>query len=133
MKKPSGSNRRFLLVPRSIHLISVDNFQERLFAKRFSEQLQTNGQLRILREAARNADAADARQVAGNGENIAQIHLQRIVRLLADLERRRRRSRRHHRVHLLERLQKIVADERADFLRPQIICVVIAAPSTRAP
>ena len=56
-----------------------------------------------------------------------QIHLQRVVGFLADLERRRRRGRRHNRVHFFKSLQKIVADERADFLRPQIIRVVIAA------
>ena len=60
-------------------------------------------------------------------ENVAQIHLQRVVEFFANLERRRRRGGRDDGIHFFKRLQKIVADERADFLRAQIIRVVIAA------
>ena len=47
-----------------------------------------------------HAHAGDARQAAGNGVNVGQVHGQRIVDLLAQFERRERRDRRHDRIHL---------------------------------
>src|SRR5205814_4387979 len=43
----------------------------------------------------------------------------------AEFERRHRGSRRNQYVHFLERLGKILADQLADFLRAQIISVVV--------
>ena len=51
-------------------LVSMRDFQKRFFAKRFAEQLQADGQLRIFREAARNADATNSREIAGDGEDV---------------------------------------------------------------
>jgi hypothetical protein len=41
----------------------VGQAQHRFLAERRTQQLQADGQLRILREAARQADAAQSRQV----------------------------------------------------------------------
>src|SRR5947209_14691748 len=60
---------RLLFVPLSRLLIRVGDAQDRLFAKRLAQQLEADRQFRRLGEAARNADAANAREVGGDGED----------------------------------------------------------------
>src|ERR1043166_404846 len=119
--------RRLLLVPVSHLLVSVCDFQNRTFAERLAEQLQADWQLRISAESAGQAEAADSREIARDREHIREIHLNRIIALLADFERRRGRCRCHDRINLLESLDEVLANERADFLRAQIKRVVVAA------
>src|SRR6266403_3934910 len=78
-----------------------------------------------LGEAARHTDSTNSGEIRGAGEDIRKIHLQRIVHAFAEFERRHRGSRRNQYVHFLERLGKIPADQLADFLRAQIISVVV--------
>src|SRR6266849_9945653 len=47
------------------------------------------------RLSAGHTHARNARQIAGDGVNVGEIHGQRIVYLFADLKRRERRNRRH--------------------------------------
>ena len=86
-------------------------------AKRGPKNLQPNGQLPV-NLAARHRNSRNPRERACNRINISQIHLQRIVRPLAQLERRHRRSRRHNRIHLRKRLAKVLRNQRPNFLRP---------------
>ena len=64
-------------------------------------------------------------------EDVGQVHLQRVVGLLADLERRRRggRADRSHRPRPT-RLE-ILLDQRAHLLRLQVVGVVVARDSAR--
>jgi nucleotide-binding universal stress UspA family protein len=70
----------------------------RLLVERPADQLQAERQaLRV--EAGRHRDARQARHVHRHGEDVVEIHLDRIgAALLADAERRRRRRRRQDRV-----------------------------------
>src|SRR5262245_16625342 len=117
-------------------LISVRDFQNRFLAERLPEQLQPNRKFRVpsarfqvggRSEAAWDADAANACKVAGNREDVAQIHLQWIIGFFADLECSSRCRRRDNSIDLLERSQEILADERTNFLSAQVIGVVVAA------
>src|SRR6266702_3193690 len=122
-------------MPRAL-FVSVGDLQNGLFAKRFAEQLQAYrkfwGQRSRFRvagrgEAAGNTDPADAGDVRSDGENIGQIHLERVVRFFTDFERRGGRGGRDNGIHVLERFQKILANEGADLLGPQVIGIVVAA------
>ena len=59
--------------------------------------------------------------------DVRQVHRQRVVGLLADLERRRRRRRAHHHVALRERLVEVVLDQPADLQRLEVVGVLVAA------
>src|SRR5581483_7154403 len=71
------------------------------------------------------ADSADAGEIGGDGENVGQVHLQRVGHALAQLERRHRRCRRDNGIDFLERAGEIAANQFAYLLRAQIIGVVI--------
>ena len=78
--------------------------QHRRFVERLADNLQADRQ--AVRQAARHADRRNAGQVDRNRADIVQIHRQRVVDLLADLERRRRRRWPDDDVELLEHLSK---------------------------
>src|SRR3954468_8076849 len=101
-------------------IVSMRNLQNRLFAEWLAEKLQANWQLRILRKSARQAETAYAGEVARNREDVGEIHLHRVVGFFAGFERGRRRGGRDDGIHLLEGFQKILPDQRANFLRAQI-------------
>src|SRR5205814_8261761 len=69
--------------------------------------------------------SANAGEVSGIGEDVGQIHRQRIGRPFAELERRYRRSRRDDRVHFFECFDKVLADEFAHFLSADVVSVVV--------
>ena len=73
-------------------------------------------------------DAGQARHVHRDGEDVLQVHLDRIARaLLADAEGGRRSRGRQHRVDALrEAVLKVLLDQRADLLGAQVIGVVVA-------
>jgi hypothetical protein len=110
-------------------LVSVGYLKNARFVERFAEDLQTDRKLSALfafREPARKADPANARKIGGIGENIGQIHLQRIFGALSNFEGRRRRSRRDEGIDFFECRREIFADQGADFLRAKIVRIVIA-------
>ncbi len=107
--------------------ITLADREQRLFIKRPADQLQAERQsLRVLARGYRNA--RQPRHVHGDGEDVVQIHLDRIgATFLADAKRRRRRRRCQHRVHALgETILEVFLDQGAHLLRPQIISIVIA-------
>ena len=73
-----------------------------------------------------HADRRQAGEVRADGEDVGQIHLQRIGDALAELERRGRAGRHRDDVDPLERVLVVAADERAHLLRLQIVRVVVA-------
>ena len=74
----------------------------------------------------RQAEAGQAGEVHGHGEDVVQVHRHRIGGVLAEPERRRRRGGRQQRVDLLERGVEIVGDAPAHLQRLQVIGVVVA-------
>src|ERR1051326_224892 len=117
---------RFLLVPLGRLFVGVGHAEDRLFVECLAHNLQTDRQLRVGGEAAGNAHTADAGEVDANREDVAEIHLEGIVRLFPDSERRFRRRRGHDDIALLERLLEILTDQRPYFLGAQVIRIVIA-------
>ena len=82
-------------------LVRMGSPKNRRFAQVRSNQLETDRQGGIVKPA-RHADGAQSGQVHGDREHIAQIHLQRVVRLLADAKGGSRCHRRSDHVHLGE-------------------------------
>src|SRR5205807_6028524 len=80
------------------------------------------------RQAARNGNSGQARQVDRHREHVVEIHLDWIApALLADAEGSRRCRRREYGVNARGKdLLEIALDQRADLLRAQVIGVVIA-------
>src|ERR1019366_991283 len=76
--------------------------------------------------AARYAHARYARQTSGNGKNVREVHGQGVVHLLSQLESRERRDRRHKGIHLLKCVGKIARDQRAHFLRFQVVRIIVS-------
>ncbi len=73
-------------MPRRALLVGMGNSQEGFLSKRLAKHLKSDRQLRLTRESTRQTQPAIARQIAGDCENIAQVHLQRIPRFLPHLD-----------------------------------------------
>ena len=63
-------------------------------------------------DAARDDEPRDAGEVEGAREDVAQVHLERVVHLLAELERRGRGGRAEQDVARLERLVEVLLEQR---------------------
>src|SRR5262249_5212643 len=114
-------------MPASALFVGVRDLENRFFAERFAEELQADGQFWRFRKTTRNTDAANTREVTGDGEDVREIHLQRVVRFFTDLECRGRRCRCDYGVYFLKSIKEIFADERADFLCADVVSIVVAA------
>ena len=77
-------------------------------------------------EAAGKRNGGKPGQIGGNGANISEIHFERVGGFSALRERGFRRRRRKNQIDIGKGFFKFVADERADFLRAQVIRVVVA-------
>ena len=71
-------------------LVGVAGAEQRRLVERPAQELQADGQ--AAHEAAGHRQPGHAGQVGGHREDVGQVHLQRIVGLLAEPERRRRAS-----------------------------------------
>src|SRR5688572_29948567 len=100
--------------------VSVGEIQDGRFAEWFAEQLESYGQLRIFREAAWDTNAADSSKIAGDREDIRQIHLQRVSGFFAYLERGGWGGGGYDGVDFFESLDEVVADQRAHFLSAKV-------------
>ena len=109
----------------------MSELQNRLLAEGFAQQLEADWQFRIFRETAGQAQAADARQIAGDGENVREIHLQGVVGFFPQFKCRGRGSRRDDGIDFLECFQKVPANQCADFLGAQIVGVMVSAAQDR--
>ena len=95
------------------------------FGQRRSHQLEADRE--TIAQSARDADAADARQIGGNGENVGEVGLERRVGKSAQLPRGRWRDRRGDEIDLGKSLGKIASDQLADFLCFDVKGVVVPA------
>lgn len=122
-------------MPRGASLEGLSNPQERFLSEGPAQKLEADGQPRPrlgpggLRggEAARQAEAAEAREIAGNRENVREIHLEWVIGLLAHFEGRRGGHGSDDGVNRIEGLEEVAANERADLLGSQIISIVVTA------
>ena len=80
----------------------------------------------VVGQPAGHRHRGTAVQVGRNRAQIRQVHLERIVHPLTQLECRGRRSRRHEDVDLLEGRLEVALDESADLLRLAVVRVVVA-------
>ena len=71
-------------------------------------------------------EPGDAREVGGHREDVGQVHLQRVVGLLAQPEGGRGRGRRRDHVARREGGLEIAPDQGADLLGAQVVGVVVA-------
>ena len=115
--------RRSLVVPRP-RLVGRAGAQQRLLVERPPEKLEADGEARG--EAAGQRERGQAGEVRGHGEDVLEVHLQRVARLLAEAKGRRRRRGRRDRVARLEGALEVAADERPHLLRAQVVRVVVA-------
>ena len=76
-------------------------------------------------ESARHGDAGNSGQVCRDRENIGQIHLQRIIRFLADFKRGRRRGGCENHIAFLKGFVKIPADERPHLRGFAVVSVIV--------
>ena len=90
-----------------ILLESVCNLKERLFVERSSQNLETYREI-VFCKTARYRDTRYPREVCRDSEYIREIHAQRIVDLLSDLEGSRRRSRRDDAIEFFKHVIKIL-------------------------
>src|SRR6266702_7964275 len=77
-------------------------------------------------QAAGQRDPGQRRQVAGHGEDVGEVHGERVGHLLAEPERDRGRHRSRDDVAVLEGALEVPPEQGADLLRPQVISVVVA-------
>src|SRR4030095_4210648 len=115
----------------SRRLKRVTDAEQGRFIEVLSEKLQANGQT-VCCLAAWHRDTGNSSQIGRDGEDVRQVHGQRIAAFLAQPEGRRGRRRRGDNIHLREGLLKILFDERSHFLGLQIIGIVIAGAQNKS-
>ena len=83
------TNRRPAIVPIGRLFVGVSDPQETTFPEGAAKQLESHWEIYSIPvgESTGNAHAADARKVCCNGENIRQIHLERVIGLFSEAER----------------------------------------------
>ena len=110
-------------------LIRVPDAQQRRLVEGPAQELHAHGQ--PADEPARQRQSRDAGEVGGHGEDVLQVHLQRVGRLLAEPERGRGRGGHGHDVALAERALEVAPDQRPHLLRAQVVGVVVARRTAR--
>ncbi len=98
---------------------------ESFFLKVGRYELQSYGKT-VLGKTARNRYAREPRHVHRDREDVREVHLNRIVDLLADLKRRRWCNRTVYGVTLLERFLKIGCYECSRLRGLQVVRIIIA-------
>src|SRR5438067_13425208 len=89
MQCADRSERRPARVPVRRLLVHAGDAEQPGFAEGGAEELKAEGEGLVARgEAAGEADAGDGGDVARDGEDVAEVHLQRVAGLLAGLEGR---------------------------------------------
>src|SRR5215831_2465271 len=91
------------------------NLQEHILAERRRNDLQSNGQLMACKPTGQR-ERRQAGQVHWNGEDIREVHLQRVSEALPETERWDRRDRRQQGITLCKGVLKILPEERTQLL-----------------
>src|SRR5262249_57601745 len=92
-------------------LDDVRGGEQRRLVEEPAQELASERQPRP-REARGERQPGNAREVRGDGEDVGQVHLQRLADLLAELEGRRGDGRHREQIALADRLLEVPADER---------------------
>src|SRR5271165_1484835 len=108
-------------------LVGIGNLEHGRFIEFRTEYLETDGELFsfLFQKSAWYADPADPRHICGQGENVGQIHAQRIACAFTEFERRGRRRRANNCINLLKGSRKVLTDQGTNLLGPQIISIII--------
>src|SRR5262245_27828401 len=114
---PAGSASLKFQISNLLSLfVSISGIEEPRLIEMIGDELEADRQSGA-RSATWNADRGHPREIDRHRVDIAQIHGQRIVRLLADLEWRGGRGRRGNDVALLEGLGEVIDQHLANALR----------------
>ncbi len=71
-------------MPFSRLLVSIGDFEDGFLGKGLGDNLHTDGQ--PISKASRNGDCRQASNIYGQGADITQVHLERVIHLLTNLE-----------------------------------------------
>jgi hypothetical protein len=79
---------RVALVPLGCLLVGVADAQEAALAEGATQKLKSHGEINAVAvgESAGEAEAADAGKVRGDREDVGEVHLERVIGLLAKSE-----------------------------------------------
>ena len=100
--------------------------QKRSLIHKFADQLQAHRQPGCIK-AARNRQPRQPRQIDGIGKDVVEVHRNRILGFCAERERGGRAGRTNNYVALLKSGFEILGDNAPDFLRFEVVRVVIAS------
>jgi len=103
----------------------VGEFQNGGFVPRSSYNLPAHGEF-VFGKPYRNADGGNGCQVHRNGEDVGEIHINRVLELFAELKGGRGGGGGEDYVYLLEGVDKILVEQSLYLLRLQIVGVVVA-------
>src|SRR6266850_4440682 len=119
----SDSDQEVQLSPRLF--VRMRDSEDRRLVEVPSKQLQTDRQLLVVL-AARHRNARNSRQVRRHRVNVGQIHGEWIIYFFTQPKGRRGTSRSGDHVYFLECLIEVARKQRPNFLRLQVIRVVVA-------
>src|SRR5262249_38615465 len=88
------------------------DLQERILTEWRCNDLQANGQF-LVRTSTGQRERWQAGQVHRNGEDVCEVHLERVSETLAETKRRGRSDRRQQGIALRKGALKILPEERA--------------------
>ena len=83
------SQRRTLLMPGGGLLVGMGDLQEPFFRERFADELEADGHIGVI-ESTGDGQRRQSGQIDGDGENVGQIHGERVRCFFSEAKRRRR-------------------------------------------
>src|SRR5882724_11725503 len=106
--------------------------EDRLVPAPVREDLEAERQSRRVR-AGGHGDGRQPREGSGRGEDVRQVHRDRIVHFFAEPERGRGNRRRDDRVDEAESVAKVGAEQGAGALGPPVVLVGVAGRENEGP
>src|SRR6516165_3571625 len=115
------------LVPFGTLFVRIASLKNRRFVQFFAENLKTYRKLfsLVVRKPARDADPTDASHVCSQGEDVRQVHAERIAGALPKFKCGSGGGRTCHYIHFFEGFCKIFPNQTSNLLSPQVIRVII--------
>src|SRR5574341_59501 len=110
-------------VPVCYLLVGMRHLEDGRLVEGLPDELEPDRQASFC-EPTRDRHAGQARQIDRDREDVREVHLERVLGLLPNLECRRRRGGRGNHLTPFERMLEISADQRSHLLRLEVVGVV---------
>ncbi len=111
--------------------VTVGDGEEIVFLERLADDLETDGEV-ALGKATGDGEGREAGQVHIDGEDVAQVHRDRIIHPFSEFEGRSRGCRGQQGIDLLEGIEEVLPNQIPNFLSTKVVGIVVAGTEHEA-